>query len=90
MIACAGAARVGEEQAMAGIVDVDARGLLCPEPVLAARAALAPLAPGMRIRVLATDPLSPVDLAAWCARAGHRIVEEQVANLPYEIVIERG
>ncbi len=75
---------------MAVIVDVDARGLSCPAPVLAARAALAALAPGARIRVLADDPLSPVDLAAWCARAGHRIVAEQIDRLPYAIVIERG
>ncbi len=75
---------------MATEVDVDARGLMCPEPVLAARAALAALPAGARIRVLATDPLSPIDLAAWCARAGHRIIAEQAASLPYEIVIERG
>ena len=46
---------------------VDARGLLCPLPLLRARAALATLAPGEHLVVLATDPEAPIDLAALAA-----------------------
>ena len=35
---------------------LDATGLLCPLPVLKARRALKPLAPGGVLEVLATDP----------------------------------
>ncbi len=62
-------------------VMVDARGLLCPHPVLQARAVLRGLAPGMHIVLLATDPLASVDVRAFCLRAGHRFVsEEQVGD----------
>jgi TusA-related sulfurtransferase len=36
-----------------------------------ARAALAQLAPGETLLVLATDPEAPLDLAAFAADAGH-------------------
>jgi tRNA 2-thiouridine synthesizing protein A len=43
---------------------LDARGLLCPIPALKARRALAALAPGEVLVVLATDPEAPVDVGA--------------------------
>ena len=49
---------------------VDARGLLCPIPLLRARAALATLEPGDTLVVLATDPEAPIDLAALAADEG--------------------
>ncbi len=49
---------------------VDARGLLCPLPLIRARQALASLAPADTLVVLATDPEAPIDLAALAADAG--------------------
>ena len=49
---------------------VDARGLLCPLPLIKARAALAGLGPGDELVVLATDPEAPIDLAALAADHG--------------------
>lgn len=46
---------------------LDARGLLCPLPALKARRALAELAPGETLVVLATDPEAPVDVGALAA-----------------------
>jgi tRNA 2-thiouridine synthesizing protein A len=50
---------------------LDARGLACPLPAIKARAALAVLAPGETLIVLATDPEAPVDIGALAADAGH-------------------
>ena len=50
---------------------LDARGLACPLPTLKARAALAELAPGDALTVLATDPEAPVDIGALAADGGH-------------------
>ena len=47
---------------------IDARGLLCPLPALKARRALAALAPGEVLVVLATDPEAPVDVGALADR----------------------
>jgi tRNA 2-thiouridine synthesizing protein A len=49
---------------------VDARGLMCPLPLLRARAALASLAAGETLLVLVTDPEAPVDLGALAADEG--------------------
>jgi tRNA 2-thiouridine synthesizing protein A len=50
---------------------VDARGLKCPLPLVKTKLALEEAAPGELVRVLATDPEAPIDLAAWAAQAGH-------------------
>jgi TusA-related sulfurtransferase len=47
---------------------VDARGLLCPQPLVLARLALRSAAAGTLIEIWATDPLAPLDIEALCAR----------------------
>jgi tRNA 2-thiouridine synthesizing protein A len=54
---------------------VDARGLKCPLPLVKTKLAVEELAPGESVRVLATDPEAPIDLAAWAAHAGHSFRE---------------
>jgi tRNA 2-thiouridine synthesizing protein A len=58
---------------------LDARGLNCPLPLIKARAALASLAPGDVLVVLATDPEAPIDLAALAADDGHALATEREA-----------
>ena len=60
------------------MVEIDASGLLCPLPVLKARKALAAMAPGQMLRLLATDPAARIDLPHFCAQGGHDLVEESV------------
>ncbi len=55
-------------------VDVDARGLRCPAPVLRAAVAARALPAGALLRVLATDPAAAVDLPAWARMRGHAVV----------------
>lgn len=47
---------------------VDARGLLCPQPLVLARLALRSAAAGAVIEIWATDPLAPLDIEALCER----------------------
>jgi len=51
--------------------EVDARGLLCPLPVLRARKLLKAMEPGQVLRVRATDRASIIDMPHFCAQAGH-------------------
>lgn len=51
--------------------ELDARGLLCPLPVLKARKRLREMAPGAVLRLLATDPAAVVDVPHFCAESGH-------------------
>jgi tRNA 2-thiouridine synthesizing protein A len=53
---------------------LDATGLLCPLPVLKARRALKPLAPGAVLEVLATDPGAVKDFEHFCRTTGCEMV----------------
>ncbi len=54
---------------------LDTTGLLCPLPVLKARRALKPLAPGAVLEVLATDPGAVEDFAHFCSTTGCELLE---------------
>ena len=54
--------------------ELDARGLLCPLPVLKARKRLMGMAPGQVLRMLATDPAAMVDVPHFCTEAGHELL----------------
>jgi tRNA 2-thiouridine synthesizing protein A len=53
---------------------LDVKGMTCPLPVLRANRALRGLAPGARLRVLATDQASVPDFQAYCRETGHALV----------------
>ena len=55
--------------------DLDARGLLCPLPVLKARKRLQALASGQVLRMQADDPAAIIDVPHFCNEAGHELVE---------------
>ncbi|MCB1389489.1 MAG: sulfurtransferase TusA family protein [Rhodobacteraceae bacterium] len=52
-------------------IEIDARGLLCPLPVLRARKRLMAMVPGQVLVVRATDRASVIDMPHFCAGAGH-------------------
>jgi tRNA 2-thiouridine synthesizing protein A len=59
---------------------LDVRGLACPLPLIRARRALADLAAGETLVVLATDPEAPIDLAALATDEGHAFTREGGVN----------
>ncbi len=52
------------------IFTYDLRGLKCPLPVLRARKRMATLAPGTRLAVETTDPMSVIDIPHFCRKTG--------------------
>lgn len=54
---------------------VDARGLLCPLPVLKLRKKLQSVPSGTLLQLLATDPAAVVDVPHFCMESGHELVE---------------
>ena len=54
--------------------DLDVRGLNCPLPILRAKKALADLASGQVLRVLATDPGSVKDFQAFAKQTGNALL----------------
>jgi tRNA 2-thiouridine synthesizing protein A len=56
---------------------LDLSGLLCPLPVLKARKRLEAMAPGTILKVIATDPMSAIDMPHFCNEQGHALLEQQ-------------
>jgi tRNA 2-thiouridine synthesizing protein A len=56
-------------------IEVDARGLRCPLPVIRLAAAAQVAAAGTLIVVLATDPAARHDIPAWCRMRDHELRE---------------
>jgi len=68
---------------------LDARGLICPLPLVHARQALAGMADGETLVVLATDPEAPIDLAALAADEGHAFAREPT-GAEWRITLTKG
>lgn len=68
---------------------LDVQGLACPLPVLKANKALRGLPPGARLTVLATDPASLHDFAAFCQETGHALVSSTEAGGVYRFVLDK-
>jgi len=70
---------------------VDARGMLCPLPVLRLRKALQDLPPGAVLRLIATDPMAAVDVPHFCGQAGHVMVDMRTLDEgALEFTVQRG
>ena len=69
---------------------LDTSGLTCPIPVLKAKKALAKLAPGDILVVLATDPGSVADFEVLCLVQGHTLVSSTEQNATFHFKIQRG
>jgi tRNA 2-thiouridine synthesizing protein A len=68
---------------------VDAKGLSCPMPIVKTAQAVKTVEPGALIEVLATDPGSVKDVAAWSKSTGNELVEQSVDGTVYRFVIRR-
>jgi tRNA 2-thiouridine synthesizing protein A len=53
---------------------IDAQFQKCPLPVLRAARALRGMAPGEKLRVLATDPDAVTDFRDFCKSSGHALI----------------
>ncbi len=68
---------------------IDARGLLCPLPVLKLRKRLKPVTSGARVALWADDPAAIVDVPHYCAESGHRLLSVSEAEGHQVYLIEK-
>jgi tRNA 2-thiouridine synthesizing protein A len=68
---------------------VDARGLSCPMPIVKTAQTIRTIAPGELVEVLATDPGSVKDFAAWSRTTGNELVEQTADSGVYRFVLRR-
>ena len=56
--------------------EFDASGLACPLPIVKTKKALTDMTPGQVLKVLATDPGSVCDMAAFAEQTGNALLEQ--------------
>jgi tRNA 2-thiouridine synthesizing protein A len=70
-------------------VQVDARGLNCPMPIVKTAQAIKGLASGGTVEVLATDAGSVKDFAAWAKTTGNPLVEQTADGGVFRFVLRK-
>lgn len=78
-------------RAMAEVTEtlLDASGLTCPMPLLKAKQALNGMQPGMRLRVIATDPGSVRDFEVFSAQSGNALLESRREDGSYFYLLQK-
>jgi tRNA 2-thiouridine synthesizing protein A len=71
------------------VIALDLSGLKCPLPVLRARKALRRMAPGERLDVTCTDPMSAIDIPNMVRESGDRLIEARTQTAPLFFRIEK-
>lgn len=61
-------------------VDLDCRGLICPQPVIELAHAIVDVEVGDVVTVAATDPATRYDVPAWCRMKQQEYLGEGVAD----------
>jgi TusA-related sulfurtransferase len=63
--------------------ELDTRGLNCPLPILKAKKALADMASGEVLKVMATDPGSMRDFQAFARQTGNLLVQQDTVGAEF-------
>jgi len=83
---------VSEEYLSMMLVDLelDARGLMCPLPLLRLKKGLQTLESGQLVRIMATDPAAVLDFGVFVEQTGHRLLDTQEASGVLVFLIRKG
>ncbi|WP_428924748.1 sulfurtransferase TusA family protein [Marinibacterium sp. SX1] len=86
--------RTGAPSYHSGMIEIsetlDARGLLCPLPVLKARKRLQSLPRGAVLQVWADDPAAVIDVPHFCNEAGHGLLSQDERDEMQVYLIRKG
>ena len=69
--------------------ELDVRGLNCPLPILRAKKALADLASGQVLKVVATDPGSVKDFEVFCKQTGNELLSHTEAAAEFTFLMKK-
>jgi TusA-related sulfurtransferase len=69
--------------------EIDTRGLNCPLPILRAKKALADMASGQVLKILATDPGSMRDFQAFAKQTGNELLGQDTAGKEFIHYLKR-
>jgi tRNA 2-thiouridine synthesizing protein A len=70
-------------------VELDARHLACPLPILRAKKALAQMSSGEVIKITATDKGAPLDFLVFCDNTGNKLLSSVEQEGEFIFMIRR-
>jgi len=70
-------------------MELDARGLNCPLPILRAKKSINELSAGQVLRIVATDPGSVKDFEAFSKQTGNELLESTEENGEFVYLIKK-
>ncbi|MEM7000460.1 MAG: sulfurtransferase TusA [Pseudomonadota bacterium] len=79
-----------DHQKLHADVELDARGLLCPEPLMLARKQVREMQSGQVLHILATDPSTERDFQNFCRFVGHELLASDMQQPTFEFWIKKG
>ena len=72
------------------MMELDARRLMCPMPVIKTQDVIKTMALGDNLRVTCTDPGVLQDIPAWCRINGHTVLKTEEIDHEFILTIEVG
>ncbi len=70
-------------------IELDARGLNCPLPILRAKKALNGMQSGQVLKVVATDPGAVKDFQTFAKQTGNELLSHAEANREFTLYMKR-
>ena len=70
------------------MIELDARRLMCPMPVIKTQNMIKTLSVGDQLRVICSDPGVMQDIPAWCRINGHILLKTEEVNGEFILTIE--
>lgn len=69
-------------------VEVDAKGMYCPMPIIQLKKATKTMTSGQTLKLVATDPGSKRDVPAWANKTGAEILYSNEREGEYTFIIK--
>jgi len=74
---------------MNDIIELDARRLLCPMPVIRLQDCLAKQPGDAKVRITCTDPGTMSDIPTWCRINGHQVLDNKQQQHEYIFLVQK-
>ncbi|SEN21752.1 sulfurtransferase TusA family protein [Nitrosomonas marina] len=69
--------------------ELDARGLVCPLPILRTKQSLAGMASGEILKVVATDPAAEIDFQVFAEQTGNRLLAMSSTDMEFVFFLKK-
>ena len=70
-------------------MELDARGLNCPLPILRAKKSIAQMSAGQVLKITATDPGSVKDFESFCKQTGNELLQSGDENGEFVFLLKK-